>query len=140
MSDLVSGVLSQIPRRPNFACHDHDDQCLLVGRKLFLTGLRQFLQESALDGKSPKKHCQSKRTLSSYSVKYLINLLVHFYPTGIWKILKRLSFSGSVHNARYIPRRIDSMNISSTIQFTFLSGSRIVHSQDRRQNSPRSMY
>ena len=38
LSDLVSGVLTQIPKRPNFACHDHDDQCLPVGRKLFLTG------------------------------------------------------------------------------------------------------
>ena len=84
MSDLVSGTLPQVPKRPNFACHYHDDQCLLVGRKLFLTGLRQFLHESALDGKSPKKHCQSKRTLSSYSVTYLINLLLHSYPTRIW--------------------------------------------------------
>ena len=38
MSDLVSGVLTQIPKRQNFACHDHDDQCLPVGRKSFLTG------------------------------------------------------------------------------------------------------
>ena len=38
MSDLVSGVLTQIPKRPNFACHDHDNQCLSVGKKLFLTG------------------------------------------------------------------------------------------------------
>ena len=70
------------------------DQILLVmimmisvywwAENYFSLDLLQFRHESALDGKSPKQHCQSKRTISSYSATYLINLLVHFYPTRIW--------------------------------------------------------